>query len=84
MADLFNPVQTVLHKSYETFRRLLDVLIVDDIVNIVSKVKMFHPNNIDGISRALVLNSYVPTQDSSEEADGSCVGLHTINFSIVK
>jgi hypothetical protein len=43
----------------------LRVLIDKDIVDVISSEMMFHPEDMDGITRARLLESFVPTLDSS-------------------
>jgi hypothetical protein len=46
----------------------LRVLIDKDIVDFIIGEMMFHPEDMDGIARARLLESFVPTLDSSEDA----------------
>jgi hypothetical protein len=46
----------------------VSVLIDKDIVDVIIGEMMFHPEDMDGITRARLLESFVPTLDSSEDA----------------
>jgi hypothetical protein len=46
----------------------LRVLIDKDIVDVIIGEMMFHPEDMDGITRARLLEKIVPTLDSSEDA----------------
>jgi hypothetical protein len=46
----------------------LRVLIDKDIVDVIIGEMMFHPEDMDGTTRARLLESFVPTLDSSEDA----------------
>jgi hypothetical protein len=48
--------------------RQLRVLIDKDIVDVIIGEMMFHPEDMDGITRARLLENFVPTLDSSEDA----------------
>jgi hypothetical protein len=49
------------------------------------RVLMFHPEDMDGITRARLLESFVPTLDSSEDAaDASDVSRHAITVTNTK
>jgi hypothetical protein len=53
----------------------LRVLIDKDIVDVIIGEMMFHPEDKDGITRARLLESFVSTLDSSEDAaDATSVG----------
>jgi hypothetical protein len=57
----------------------LRVLIDKDIVDVIIGEMMFHPEHMDGITRARLLESFVPTPDSSEDAaDAGDVSLYAI------
>jgi hypothetical protein len=47
----------------------LRVLIDKGIVGVIIGEMMFHPEDMDGITRARLLESFVPTLDSSEGAE---------------
>jgi hypothetical protein len=46
----------------------VSVLIDKDIVDVIVGEMMFHPEDMDEITRARLLESFVPTLDSSENA----------------
>jgi hypothetical protein len=46
----------------------LRALIDKDIVDVIIGEMMFHPEDMDGITRARLLESFAPTLDSSEDA----------------
>jgi hypothetical protein len=46
----------------------VNVLIDKDIVNVIIGEMMFHPEDMDGITRARLLESFMPTLDSSKDA----------------
>jgi hypothetical protein len=42
-----------------------------EIVDVIIGEMLFHPEDMDGITRARLLESFVPTLDSSEDAAGA-------------
>jgi hypothetical protein len=60
--------QTTMHAFAAPRTRQLRVLIDKDIVFVIIGEMMFHPGDMDGITRALLLERFVPTLDSSEDA----------------
>jgi hypothetical protein len=63
----------------------LRVLIDKDIVDVIIGEMMFHPEDMDGITRSRLLESFVPTLDSSEDAaDASDVSRYAIHVTNTK
>jgi hypothetical protein len=63
----------------------LRVLIDKDIVDVIISEMMFHPEDMDGITRARLLESFVPTLDSSEDAaDAGDVSRYAITVTNTK
>jgi hypothetical protein len=63
----------------------LRVLIDKDIVDVIIGEMMFHPEDMDGITRARLLESFVPTLDSSEDgADAGDVSRYAITVTNTK
>jgi hypothetical protein len=60
--------QTTMHAFAAPRTPQLRVLIDKDIVDVIIGEMMFHPEDMDGITRARLLESFVPTLDSSEDA----------------
>ena len=59
----------------------LHVVTVQDIVDIIISDMMFHPEDMDDVSRTRLLTSSVSTPDSSEKADAKKVSRDAINIS---
>jgi hypothetical protein len=63
----------------------LRVLTDKDIVDVIIGEMMFHPEDLDGITRTRLLESFVPTLDSSEdEADAGDVSRYAITVTNTK
>jgi hypothetical protein len=63
----------------------LRVLIDKDIVDVIIGEMMFHPEDVDGITRARLLESFVSTLDSSEDAaDAGDVSRYAITVTNTK
>jgi hypothetical protein len=60
--------QTTMHACGAPRTPQLRVLIDKDIVDAIIGEMMFHPEDMGGITRARLLESFVPTLDSSEDA----------------
>ncbi|KAH9576038.1 hypothetical protein CY35_01G142300 [Sphagnum magellanicum] len=60
--------QTTMHAFVAPRTPQVSVLIDKDIVNVIIGEMMFHPEDMDEIIRARLLESFVPTLDSSEDA----------------
>jgi hypothetical protein len=60
--------QTTMHAFAAPRTPQLRVLIDKDIVDAIIGEMMFHPEDMDRITRARLLESFVPTLDSSEDA----------------
>jgi hypothetical protein len=60
--------QTTMHAFAAPRTPQLRVLINKDIVDVIIGEMMFHPEDMDGITRARLLESFVPTLDSSKDA----------------
>jgi hypothetical protein len=60
--------QTTMHAFAAPRTPKLRVLIDKDIVDVIIGEMMFHPEDMDGITRARLLESFVRTLDSSEDA----------------
>jgi hypothetical protein len=60
--------QTTMHAFSAPLTPQLRVLIDKDIVDAIIGEMMFHPEDMDGITRARLLEIFVPTLDSSEDA----------------
>jgi hypothetical protein len=61
--------QTTMHASAAPRTPQLRVLIDKDIVDVIIGEMMLRPDDKDGITRAHLLESFVPTLDSSEDAE---------------
>jgi hypothetical protein len=71
--------QTTMHAFAAPRTPQLHVLIDKDIVDGIIGEMMFHPEGMDGITRARLLESFVPTLDSSEDAaDAGDLSLYAI------
>jgi hypothetical protein len=56
-----------------------------DIVDIIIAEMIFHPEDMDGITRARLLEGFVPTLDSSEDAaDADDVSRYAITVTNIK
>jgi hypothetical protein len=64
--------QTTMHAFAAPRTPQLRVLIDNNIVDVIIGEMMFHPDDMDGITRARLLKSFVPTLDSSEGAADAC------------
>jgi hypothetical protein len=63
----------------------VSVLIDKDIVDVIIGEMMFHPEDMDGITRARLFESFVPTVDSSEDAaDAGNVNQYAITVTNTK
>jgi hypothetical protein len=60
--------QTTMHAFAAPRTPQLRVLMDNDIVDVTIGEMMFHPEDMDGITRARLLERFVPTLDSSEDA----------------
>jgi len=60
--------QTTMHAFVAPRTPQVSVLIDKDIVDVIIGEMMFHLKDMDGITRARLLESFVPTLDSSEDA----------------
>jgi hypothetical protein len=60
--------QTTMHAFAAPRTPQVNVLIDKDIVNVIIGEMMFHPEDMDGITRARLLESFMPTLDSSKDA----------------
>jgi len=60
--------QTTMHAFAAPCTPHVSVLIDKDIVNVIIGEMMFHLEDMDGITRAHLLESFVPTLDSSKDA----------------
>lgn len=60
--------QTTMHAFAGPRSIPLRALVDKDIVDIIIGDMMFHPEDMDGTTRARLLSSFVPTLDSSEDA----------------
>jgi hypothetical protein len=77
--------QTTMHAFSAPRTPQLRVLIDKDIVDVIIGEMMFHPEDIDGIPRARLLESFAPTLDSSEDgADAGDVSLYAITVTNTK
>jgi hypothetical protein len=65
--------QTTMHAFAAPRTPQLRVLIDKDIVDAIIGAMMFHPEDMDEITRARLLESLLPTLDSSEDAADACV-----------
>ena len=72
-----------MHAFGEPRSQPLRVLIDQDIVDTIIG-DMFHPEDMDGVSRTRLLTSSVSTPDSSEKADAKKVSRFAINVSNTK
>ncbi len=63
----------------------VSVLIDKDILDVIIGEMMFHPEDMDEITRARLLESFVPTLDSSEDAgDAGNVSWYAITVTNTK
>jgi hypothetical protein len=77
--------QTTLHAFAAPRTPQLRVLIDKDIVDVIIGDMMFHPEDMDGITRARLLECFVPTLDSSEDAaDAGDVSRYAITVTNTK
>jgi hypothetical protein len=77
---LISGSQTTMHAFAASGTPQLRVLIDKDIV-----AMMFHPEDMDGITRARLLESFLPTLDSSEDAaDAGVVSRYAITVTDTK
>ena len=70
--------QATMHAFVGPHSLPLRALIDKDIVDVIIGEMMFHPEDMDGVSRARLLTSFVPTLDSSEEADAGDISRYAI------
>jgi hypothetical protein len=63
--------QTTMHAFAAPLTPQLRVLIDKDIIDVIIGEMMFHPEDVDGITRARLLESFVPTLDSPDDAEDS-------------
>jgi hypothetical protein len=77
--------QTMMHAFAAPRTPQVSVLIDKDIIDVIIGKMMFHPEDMDGITRARLLESFVPTLDSSEDvADASDVNWYAITVTNTK
>jgi hypothetical protein len=77
--------QTTMHAFAAPRTPQVSVLIDKDIVDVIIGEMMFHPEDMDGITRARPLESFVPTLDSSEDsANASDVSWYAITVTNTK
>jgi hypothetical protein len=77
--------QTKMHAFAAPRTPQLRVLIDKDIVDVIIGEMMFHPEDMDGITRARLLECLVPTIDSSEDAaDAGDVSRYAITVTDTK
>jgi len=77
--------QTTMHAFVAPRTPQVSVLIDKDIVDVIIGEMMFHPEDMDGITRARPLESFVPTLDSSEDTpDASDVSRYAITVTNTK
>jgi hypothetical protein len=77
--------QTTMHAFAAPCTPQLRVLIDKDIVDVIIGEMMFHPEDKDGITRARLLESFVPTLDSSEDtADAGDVSRYAVTVANTK
>jgi hypothetical protein len=77
--------QTTMHAFAAPRTPQVSVLIDKDIVDVIIGEMMFHPEDMDGITQARLLESFVPTLDSSEDAiDAGKVSRYTITVTNTK
>ena len=73
--------QTTMHAFATPRTPQLHFLIDKDIVDVIIGEMMFHPKDMDGITQACLLKSFVPTLNSSEDAaDASNVSWYAITI----
>ena len=73
-----------MHAFGEPRSQPLRILIDQDIVDVIIGDTMFHPEDMDGVSRTRLLASSVSTPGSSEKADAKKVSRYAINVSNTK
>jgi hypothetical protein len=74
--------QTTIHAFAAPRTPQLRVVIDKDIIDVIIGEMMFHHEDMDGITRARLLESFVPTLDSSEDAaDAGDVSRYAITVS---
>jgi hypothetical protein len=77
--------QTTMHAFAAHCAPQLRALIDKDIVDVIIGEMMFHPEDMDGITRARLLESFVPTLESSEDAaDAGGVSRYAITVTNTK
>ena len=73
-----------MHAFGESRSQPLRILIDQDIVNVIVGDMMFHPEDMNGVSRTRLLASSASTPHSSEKADAKKVSRYAINVSNAK
>jgi hypothetical protein len=77
--------QTTMHAFAAPRIPQVSVLIDKDILDVIIGEMMFHPEDMDEITRARLLESFVPTLDSSEDAgDAGNVSWYAITVTNTK